>query len=194
MKIDLFPTPISITTLSENEYNSVAPTIVKFLNDNYDGLDNKWTKSNTLSSYGYGKNDSLPDLYYNEDLLNSIMRAGSFYLTENLLPERDLLIKDIWVNVAGNGSFQELHCHTTRDNVLSGILYISIDGATKNTNFRNPNKLFKLLDESSSLSHDYELEANNGMMVIFPSFLEHFVAENKSNMKRVTVAFNLSYK
>lgn len=194
MQINLFPTPISMFHIENEQFTSISETVNKYIEDNYNNFDNSWTKSNTLSSYNYGKDNKLPDIYYNEQLENAILVASKGYLEENKFPVKELLIKDLWINVSTKGSFQEVHCHTTRDNVLSGIIYINVEDTESKTNFLNPNKKFKTICEDTVLAKDCELNVHSGVIVVFPSFLEHYVSENKTGNKRITVAFNLSYK
>ena len=86
-----------------------------------------------------------------------------------------------WGVVLESGGHQKKHTHT--DSYLSGVLYLSIpppDNQTKNAGnllFTGTNPLY--------------IKPENGLMVLFPSYLPHETIPFQSNIKRICIAFNI---
>jgi uncharacterized protein (TIGR02466 family) len=109
------------------------------------------------------------------------------YLKEVKASATDVRLISSWINVCPNGGYQHFHNHPQSD--VSGVYYYQTTGKDGLTVFRS---------DSSSLRNTYWLEYRDvkyqpkeGMLVLFPSFLEHKVTVNETNSERISVAFNI---
>jgi uncharacterized protein (TIGR02466 family) len=99
-----------------------------------------------------------------------------------------------WFNIQKRGSTIMQHNH--RRSVISGAFYIYADRDAAPITFANPLTAHKMHEPSIGGSTDYDVEffkvpAETGKLVLFPSWLEHYVGYNNSDM-RVTLSFNFS--
>jgi len=108
-----------------------------------------------------------------------------------------LSMHDSWVNVQRPGQFQEYHDHLSSKKVqFSGVYYLSVPQRSGNIQFRHPN--VKLLnrwsDDLACLRHNffYVLQPKNGLLLLFPSWLDHMVQKNESDFNRISLSFNFS--
>jgi hypothetical protein len=95
-----------------------------------------------------------------------------------------LVLTDIWGNVAPPFTQDYIHHHKTYDQSVSGVLYLNIPPNSGRIAFTNPlnlnRKQFYVPKEKS--------------IIFFPSLLPHFVEINKSQENRISIAFNFSPK
>jgi hypothetical protein len=97
-----------------------------------------------------------------------------------LIPRRVLGIPfdGYWFNIAEPGEATAPHRHLV-DSVLSGVYYLTVPESSGNLRFFGRGG--KVL----------EIDAIEGLMVLFPSHLRHAVGCNRSEEVRISVAFNL---
>jgi uncharacterized protein (TIGR02466 family) len=105
-------------------------------------------------------------------------------------------ITDMWSNVLKPGETHRPHTHS--NNMLSGVYYVDAV-ETSGIIFTDPrpqagviqpdvNK--QILDNASVVKYD---SATN-RMILFPSWLQHYVPVNETNKNRISVAFNIMFK
>lgn len=97
---------------------------------------------------------------------------------------------DIWYNEYFNSQYQERHHHLPAD--ISCIHYISLAESHSGTTFINP---YSLHNASNSLMnckspHTFTPYVQEGDIVIFPSYLEHFVRVQSVEEQRITLSWN----
>ena len=108
----------------------------------------------------------------------------------------DLIITDMWANVLKHNEHHPVHTHS--NNFLSGTYYLQSDkGASivfhdprPAADVIVPRKKETTLNNSSLLSY----ASKQNRAVIFPSWLPHWVQQNKSKTKRISIAWNIQIK
>jgi hypothetical protein len=70
-----------------------------------------------------------------------------------------------------------MHNHNERA-IVSGVFYLEVPESSANLFFK------------SGKDEELEIESKVGKMVFFPSKLDHYVPENKSNKTRISLSFN----
>ena len=108
----------------------------------------------------------------------------------------DLIVTDMWANVLKNNEHHPVHTHS--NNFLSGTYYLQSDqGASivfhdprPAADVIVPRKKEKNTLNSSLLS--YASKTNRAIFFFF--FLPHWVQQNKSNNKRISIAWNMQVK
>ena len=108
----------------------------------------------------------------------------------------DIVITDMWANVLKNNEHHPVHTHS--NNFLSGTYYLQSDQKASivfhdprpAADVLVPRKKQTTLNNSSLLSY----ASKQNRAVIFPSWLPHWVQQNKSNHKRISIAWNIQIK
>jgi uncharacterized protein (TIGR02466 family) len=172
-----------------------------FLDINIDNLKNycynlkKTTQGRVLSNYGGWQSQDLE----NEDLELKQLTTEILSRVNTLLKEFKLVdnayIENMWVNINQKHDFNKLHDHPNC--ILSGVFYVSAPDNCGKIFFKNPNPLVKhyinrkfILEHNHLTSGDWWFQPQDGMILIFPSWLEHFVLPNESDSDRISIAFN----
>ena len=100
-----------------------------------------------------------------------------------------------WSNIIENGHYHALHRHP--NNFWSGVYYIA-DGdpdETVETNgyfeFVDPRPAANLITSDSLKYPRYQINPSSGLMVMFPSYVDHYVHPYIGDKKRITIAFNV---
>ena len=92
-------------------------------------------------------------------------------------------VSDIWINKYAEKDYQGSHVHPSD---FSFIIYYKVDKS--HTVFNSPVK--KLIESSNNtfFKSDYEPNLKQGDIIVFPSYLEHWVKPNSNN---ITIAGNI---
>ena len=108
----------------------------------------------------------------------------------------DITITDMWANVLKDTEHHPMHTHS--NNFLSGTYYLQSDQKASivfhdprpAADVLVPRKKQTTLNNSSLLSY----ASKQNRAVIFPSWLPHWVQQNKSKTKRISIAWNIQVK
>ena len=111
-------------------------------------------------------------------------------------------ISNMWVNINQHGNYNIPHFHP--GSILSGVFYVKAPENCGTINFENPiAPLVESYLEYSNLNNDNDINytdwisrkcwipCKDNTLVIFPSWIRHFVEENLNNTEdRIAIAFN----
>lgn len=125
-----------------------------------------------------------------KDILAETMR-------EIQVPEKPIVTMDVgfWLNINSKGSFNTLHDHVSMTNFLSGVFYVKVPENSGNIYFKDPRTLVKCFPDEQYFAKgidEMELEPQENMLVIFPTWLSHRVGVNMSEEDRISIAFNIT--
>jgi uncharacterized protein (TIGR02466 family) len=96
-----------------------------------------------------------------------------------------------WVNMHDRGGFNFLHMH--EGSLLSGSLYLKVPQGSGQFVFRDPRPGVILGSVKGGVPNghaDIHLTPSDGLLVLFPSWMEHYVEPHDSAEPRITIAFN----
>jgi len=101
-----------------------------------------------------------------------------------------------WINVNGPGDYNAPHYHP--GNTWSGVYYICTGSevptrpASGRIQFSDPRTRCDALSPDDGLRHSTPtwISPVDGMLLIFPSYLEHYVHPYQGSDQRITLAFN----
>ena len=107
-----------------------------------------------------------------------------------------------WINVNPPGAFNAPHTHP--GSALSGTYYVSIPPDSASIAPDAKSGTFEFIDprvNAGSLSIEGAtcfdpgvfVKPKEGLMIIFPSYLRHWVYPNEEESERVSIAFNIRY-
>ncbi len=108
--------------------------------------------------------------------------------------ENEIYITQSWVNRSEPGQFHPKHKHP--NSIISGVIFLD-----DNTGESLPPIRFHRTVEMLSLDFDFDdlnefnascrlFEPEQGMLILFPSLLEHDVEKNESDRVRTSISFN----
>lgn len=102
-----------------------------------------------------------------------------------------------WINVLGKGGLNTPHDHPAW--VWSGCYYVSVPEIdhelSGNIEFFDSRTNVRTLtvEGAACFTSKFTMKPRNGMLLIFPSYLRHWVYPNDSEYDRVTIAFNARF-
>ena len=117
----------------------------------------------------------------------------------NMFPDNyKSVITKLWINVNPNNAENIIHHHDNQG--YSGCFYIKKrkDGSDGNIEFKDTrynSKVWTIKENRPKSEEVYNymtFKAEEGDLIIFPSYLEHKVNLNKTNDIRISVSFNLN--
>jgi uncharacterized protein (TIGR02466 family) len=113
-------------------------------------------------------------------------------IIENLSKNRpQMVIRSMWGNINPKGGMNFTHVHPS--GWMSGVYYIQLPQGTDVINFEDPRPA-RMMDFQMSCIVNDEYFAYNpkvGELLLFPSWLPHFVLPNTSDEERISISFNI---
>jgi len=111
------------------------------------------------------------------------------------LQTQEVKISNMWAIINTKGSLNQKHHHSNSD--LSAAYYVSAEENCGDIIFYDPRpaKVYKhpIAKEANILNATINsISPEQGMLILFPSYLEHSVDPNLSEHKRIVISFNLS--
>jgi uncharacterized protein (TIGR02466 family) len=101
-------------------------------------------------------------------------------------------ILNYWFNINAKYDYNISHSHP--GSYFSAALYLKTPEHSGNIVFQRPDNLKETILFNKPNEHnfgDYQITPQENLLVIFPSFLHHYVARNNSDETRVSLAFNI---
>ena len=94
----------------------------------------------------------------------------------------------MWGNINYRGNWNNLHEHTGA--FISGVYYVKVPKDSGHLAFRAP-RAITVSEQSGEHPKWVNIEPNEGVLMLFPGYLEHMVKPNQSDESRISIAFNL---
>ena len=187
-----FSTPVWIKQLNnfENINDELKSYIYQARKDNPEGV--KKSNVNGWHSEGFDlKNQSLKNFI--TEISNNI---GSVIKDMNWdLDSQIARITNMWAIINKERAFNERHHHGNSS--LSAAYYVKAEKNAGDLIFFDPRQANVFHHPTSKEANSLNCQVQSvtpraGTLVLFPSYLEHKVAENLSNEERIVVSFNVS--
>lgn len=107
-----------------------------------------------------------------------------------------LMITGCWANISAPGATHKAHTHP--NNYLSGVYYLQADEGARQITFDDPRAQLNVInpvvrETTAENAAQIHLGIAEGMLVLFPAWLQHSVPENRSQRNRISIAFNLMF-
>jgi len=108
----------------------------------------------------------------------------------------DLIITDMWANVLKHNEHHPVHTHS--NNFLSGTYYLQSDQGASIV-FHDPRPAADVIVPRKKEKNTYNSSllsyaSRTNRAIFFPAWLPHWVQQNKSNNKRISIAWNMQVK
>ena len=184
--IGIFPTPIYTNKLdrefTKKEINFFAKEKEKkFKNVGNNSSSNNYILNNTELKNLKQELDEIVKDYFKKII--SIDEKASPYITQS------------WLNWTSENEFHHRHSHS--NSIVSGVLYIDVDEKQDKINFfKNENSQIYIREKEPNIfnTNNVSLVVKNGLIVLFPSYLNHAVDVKQENNVRISLAFNTFVK
>ncbi len=188
--IKLFPTYVWVAQLKPEVYEPINARIESYLQE----LERR---NPELSASGQWQ--TAQDLHHQPALdgLVSLVEANARSICDSLtLVYEGLQITGCWANVSQQGFPHRQHIHP--NNYLSGAYYVKTAPGADSISFHDPRPQATMLvpparNQDLANPDQVSLDVSDGTLVMFPAWLHHSVAPNRSSITRISVAFNLMF-
>ena len=105
-------------------------------------------------------------------------------------------ITDMWSNVLKPGETHRPHTHS--NNILSGVFYVEAE-QTSGIMFTDPRPQAGVIQPDVTKqfvgnANVIKYDSLTNRMILFPSWLQHYVSSNKDKEPRISVSFNIMFK
>jgi uncharacterized protein (TIGR02466 family) len=161
----------------------------------------KPSRPGTGSSYGgwQGSRDLKNDKRFSnlwEFITQSFFKIAPHYNYKTTISPN---INSAWANVNRHSNFNLLHnharshwsgCYYVKTSPLCGGIYFK-DPRSVRQMVQQPSNLFKNVTNNHAEAEHYAISPTDGLLIMFPSWLEHLVFPNESDEPRVSISFNI---
>jgi uncharacterized protein (TIGR02466 family) len=185
--------PIFPRYLGINQFNDIPKDIIS-----------KWKayiEKQPSSNYNLDSDHSNDLLTENQKLLedpifyklkSQILSSSKKYLHNTGFEVEDVQISNSWGYITGLGN-TDYNFHSHSNSLISGVFYLT-EGSPllfKTDLHRNASYKTSLNSPHQIPFSYYEVYPQTGLLVLFPSHLEHSVLKNNKDIKRISIAFNI---
>ena len=188
----IFPTSIfSFDNVLEQEYiDSMKEDIINQSKINVEQRQSNWQSV---------KNNKLYELPKYKELGRKALSNSRIYIDELEYIVEDMKLTGMWSNILKSGETHPPHTHS--NNFISGVFYVQAENNndTPAINFLDPRGQTCVLQPQQKTytlynSTRYFFPAISNRMILFPSWLSHYVPVNYSKTDRISIAFNTMLK
>jgi uncharacterized protein (TIGR02466 family) len=114
-----------------------------------------------------------------------------------------LFLQNCWFNINYKNNYNRQHVHP--GSFLSGVLYMKVPKNSGNivfldhsfnirTSYEENFRIQNELPLNNVFSKEWKYTPTENLLLIFPSWLEHYVEPNMSDEERISIAFNIGVK
>ncbi|MFC6672586.1 2OG-Fe(II) oxygenase family protein [Marinobacterium aestuariivivens] len=131
-----------------------------------------------------------------QPLLQVLDIAAKDMLRALRIGQDDLRVTGCWLNLNARGAGHRMHSHP--NNFLSGVYYVRTGEGADTINFHDPRVQAGVIkppvtELAAGNTDQVVLRVEEGMLLLFPSWLQHSVDPNRGDIERVSVSFNLMF-
>ncbi len=137
------------------------------------------------------------------DLRTSIVENVERYCYDYFKVKRNAKIDvtNSWINIHKPKDWGQSHIHG--NSILSGVYYLNTPSESGDISFNRPmtssmpfNSMFHMDWSEVNMQNcdNYKLTPSQGMIVIFPSWLQHAITRNNTQEDRYSLAFNVWFR
>ena len=189
-----FSTPVWTNKI--DNYKNVNEDIYKYILTLQKTDPNGIYKSNISGwhSKDFDLSQKIPKIFI-QSIMNNIQIALNDMEWD--LEKQEVKVSNMWAIINQEGAFNQKHQHGNCD--LSAAYYVSAHEGCGDIVFYDPRPAPVFSHPIAKKPNILNATINSvspqeGMLVLFPSYLEHSVKTNLSNKQRVVISFNLNLK
>lgn len=124
-------------------------------------------------------------------LLAASVRQSFVYALRQVTGEEVPVLCEAWVNMHERGAYNAAHVH--QGALLSGTFYLTVPEGSGNLVLRDPRPgvvLSPFRGQGANSARHVQVQPHEGLLVVFPNWLEHEVALHEADTPRVAIAIN----
>jgi len=134
-----------------------------------------------------------PEFSHFNEIVHSAANGILNFLSTEHTP---LIITGCWANINAPGATHSAHTHS--NNYLSAVYYLQADEGAREITFYDPRSQIGAInpvvrETTAKNAAQAHIEISEGMLVLFPSWLQHSVSKNRSSRNRISIAVNLMF-
>ena len=183
-KGNLFPTDFYCVNIFEYDENEKYKNFLINLS--------KKTSGNVRSNRGGWQSDT--DLW-NREVFKPLLEKTT-NITQSIIDDisnkkPQMVIRSMWGNISPKGGMNFTHIHPS--GWMSGVYYIQLPKDNDVITFEDPRPARMMDFQRSCLVKDeyFDYQVKVGDLILFPSWLPHFVLPNTSEENRISISFNI---
>lgn len=181
-----FQTPIYQSYIEKNSFSQIKKDVKSFIHNNNNLFSSIWDCP-TLTTQNIVLEKNIKSKLLEEEIKNHVKEYYNFWKFNKPC---SLNIEQLWVNISNQGSYQEIHDHGNY--LFSGSIYIKVNDKSGNLVLYNSLSAENILMHCSSIfDKTCSINPKNSMIVLFPGWMKHRVSQNKSDLNRISVSFNI---
>ena len=187
----LFPTPI--WTISLDNYNEINEEMYSFIkaeqNKDQKGINKSNVKGWHSKDFDLKKNEPRKFIDFISPSIEQVMTDMNWEKEK-----QKIKISNMWAIVNKGGSTNLRHQHG--NSTISGAYYVRAPEDCGEIVFYDPRPAPIYSYQKAISSNLLNAQVNGispkeGALVLFPSYVDHSVNENKSNEERIVISFNI---
>ena len=186
----IFPTSVYIfdDVLEPEHIDSMRDDIIQSSKINLEEKKSNWQSVKTPKLYKNPKYKVMGEV---------VLNLSKEYLNDLKFEFEDLILTDMWSNVLKPQEMVKPHTHA--NNFISGVYYLQTTNNSPAITFFDPRPQANVLQPhqkelTNYNSNLYFMPAMVNRMILFPSWLQHYVPVNDSKEDRISIAFNCMLK
>ena len=138
----------------------------------------------------------LHELEEFRELVETIRAATADALEYLRVGYGDFEITGCWANVNAPGAVHGIHSHP--NNYFSGIYYVQVPKGGDTVSFHDPRIQTAILrppvrELTADNADQVVVAVRSGMLLVFPSWLQHSVEANRGKRERISLSFNIMF-
>ncbi len=188
-----FATPIYKATLEPDALGRVSAEIDQAIRTSADAFGTPWREPKLSTTFSYERDSNIITQQNMRQLADQIFRHTELFCKELRIDRFKMMeIENSWINVSKPSGFQFRHTH--EPSMVSGVYYHKTSGDDGNIVFESPNPYFNAYDfpnNGAQFQKSVEYAPSVGSILLFPSWLAHYVDVNKTQEERISLSFNL---
>ena len=188
--LNLFPTPVWARQLDPE-------TMARIARDSLALIETYRASAKTNQEGGWETPTNLQDHPELAELMACARETAEGALEDLGVEHEGFLATGCWANVKPRGAGHPKHIHP--NNFLSGVYYVRAPGAGGNIIFHDPRSQPFVMAPRTRTRNQYnsrnaDLAAREGLLLLFPAWLNHSVAGNSGEEERISISFNFMFK
>ena len=125
------------------------------------------------------------------DLSNSIFAGMQEIHKKYKLKSKEFHITNMWFNINHPGNYNVMHNHP--GSFFSGAFYIDVPQNSGELVFKPPTGAESFYfggDYNNYFVRTVHIKPKRNLLVLFPSWIDHYVEQNNSDLDRISISFN----
>ena len=204
--VPIFQTPLLIGSSDNKEIRDKMISLVEKFKDNAENarlVSEDWNHARRSSDKEDFLKSGLTTFGSNNNLLHNpewsdavdFIQDFSSAMISSVSDNTDYSITNMWATLYPKGTFVPQHIHS--NSTLSGVFYVKTSENCGSIVFQDPAWVAKTMqtrkDHWPQIQTKFAVPPEDGMMILFPSWLPHNTEINNSDDDRIIISFNIDF-